>query len=96
MATIVFGDFEWEDEKAARNVEKHQVSFEEATTVFLDPEYLLTQDPGSEARFLALGFSELARLLLVVHIERGERVRIVSARRASRSERETYVRRTRD
>ena len=93
MATIVFGDFEWDAEKAASNLAKHGVTFEEATTVFLDPDFLLTADAHSPERFLALGFSSSARLLLVVHVERSERVRIISARATTRNEADGYARR---
>jgi uncharacterized DUF497 family protein len=94
MATMVFGDFEWDDEKARTNEAKHGVSFEEAASVFLDLDYLLLADPNSTERFLALGFSRLAHLLSVVHIERGKRTRI-SARRATRTECDVYERRKR-
>lgn len=90
MSTVVFGDFEWDEEKATENLRKHGVTFEEAATVFLDLDYLLVADPTEPDRFVALGFSALARLLVVVHCERGERVRIISARRATSRERMTY------
>ncbi|MEO6601263.1 MAG: BrnT family toxin [Polyangiaceae bacterium] len=90
MATVGFGDFEWDEDKARSNVEKHGVTFEEATSVFLDPDYLATDDPSGPSRYIALGFSRLARILFVVHVERAQRVRIISARRATRSERQTY------
>lgn len=93
MVTVIFGAFEWDDEKAEANRGKHGVSFEEATSIFLDVNYLLTPDRDHEERFIALGFSELARLLVVVHLERGERVRLISARRATRPEAMTYERR---
>ena len=93
MATVVFGDFEWDADKAELNVRKHGVPFEEATTVFLDIDYLLAPDPAVSDRFHALGFSRQARVLLVVHAERGERVRLISARTATRAERDTYERR---
>ena|ERR1041384_7973980 len=96
MATVGFGDFEWDEEKARSNVQNHGVSFEEASSVFLDPYYLAIDDPTAPDRFIALGFSRLARLLFVVHLERGEKVRIISARRATRSERQTYERRRQD
>ncbi len=63
MATIGFGDFEWDEDKARSNLEKHGVSFEEASSVFLDPYFLATDDPSAPDRFIALGFSRLARLL---------------------------------
>jgi uncharacterized DUF497 family protein len=78
------------------NLEKHGVSFEEASSVFLDPYFLATDDPTAPDRFIALGFSRLARLLFVVHLERGEKVRIISARRASRAERKSYEQRRND
>jgi hypothetical protein len=95
MATVVSGDFEWDDEKAALNVEKHGVSFPEAVTVFLDLDYLLLADPAHPDRFIALGYSSRVRLLFVVHCERAERVRIISARRATRREREVHEQRKR-
>lgn len=91
--TVIFDDFEWDDEKADVNRGKHGVSFEEAASVFLDVDYLLTADHDHDDRFIALGFSRLARLLVVVHVERGERIRIISARRASATEALTYERR---
>jgi uncharacterized protein len=96
MATVGFGDFEWDEDKARSNIATHGVSFEEAASVFLDPDYLVTDDPSGPDRYIALGFSRLARLLFVVHVERGSRVRIISARRATRSERQTYERRRHD
>jgi uncharacterized DUF497 family protein len=95
MPTVVFGDFEWDEEKAAGNVAKHGVSFEEAASVFLDLDYLVVVDRVHPNRLVALGYSQLARLLIVVHCERGERVRIISARRATSTEREHYEQRHR-
>jgi uncharacterized DUF497 family protein len=93
VPTVSFGDFEWDAEKAATNVTKHGVTFEEAVTVFLDLDYLLVRDAASAERFVAIGMSKLARVLFVVHCERREKLRIVSARRATRREREAYERR---
>ena len=93
VATVTFGDFEWDTEKAAANVAKHGVTFEEATTVFLDLEYLLIRDETDPERFVALGMSGQTQILFVVHCERAEKVRIISARRATRRERETYEQR---
>ena len=93
MATVFFGDFEWEEEKAALNLAKHGVSFPEAATVFLDLDYLLLADVLYPERFIALGYSAQTRLLFVVHCERAERVRIISARLATSKERETHERR---
>jgi hypothetical protein len=90
VATRVYGDFEWDTGKAATNVRKHGVSFEEASTIFSDPNYLLQSDAQSRDRFLAIGLSGLLRVLVVVHVERGPRIRIISARKARRSEARTY------
>jgi hypothetical protein len=90
VATVVFGDFEWDSVKAAMNVRKHGVAFEEAATVFSDPSYLLQADAESADRFLAIGMSGLLHLLVVVHVERGPRLRIISARRARQGEARTY------
>ena len=93
VATVTFGDFEWDADKATANVAKHGVAFEEAVSVFLDLDYLLIRDLVVPERFVAVGISSQARVLFVVHCERGERLRIISARRATRRERETYERR---
>ena len=93
VATVTFGDFEWDADKAEANLAKHGVMFEEAVTVFLDLDYLLIRDAVVPERFVAIGMSGQARVLFVVHCERGERVRVISARRATRRERETYERR---
>jgi uncharacterized DUF497 family protein len=93
VATVTFGDFEWDADKAADNAAKHGVTFEEAVTVFLDLDYLLVRDELEPERFVAVGMSSQARVLFVVHCERGDKVRIISARRATRRERETYERR---
>lgn len=93
MPTVTFGDFEWDADKAAANAAKHGVTFEEAVAVFLDLDYLLVRDAFEPERFAALGMSSQARVLFVVHCERGDKLRIISARRATRRERETYDRR---
>lgn len=92
MANVVYGDFEWKDTKAAANLAKHGVSFEEAASVFIDPCYILLADEAKEG-FWAIGLSGFARLLTVVHVERGPRFRIVSARQASKAEGTLYERR---
>ena len=88
-----FGDFEWDSDNAAANAAKHGITFEEATAVFLDLDYLLIRDALEPERFVAIGMSSQARVLFVVHCERGQRVRMISAQRATRGERETYERR---
>jgi len=85
--------FEWDRNKARQNIKKHGISFEEATTVFGDPLSLTIRDPLhsiDEERFVIIGSSYKYRLLVVVHAERGNRIRIISARRATRRERKTY------
>ena len=85
--------FEWDDAKAERNADKHGISFAEASTVFGDPLSLTIADPDhseDENRCLILGTSSPGRLLVVAHTERGDNIRIISARRATRRERQSY------
>jgi len=85
--------FEWDERKAKPNLAKHGVSFEEASTVFGDPLSLTIPDPAhsqGEDRSIVLGQSHERELLVVVHTERGDHIRIISARRASRRERKSY------
>jgi uncharacterized protein len=85
--------FEWDANKAASNLAKHKVSFEAAATVFGDPRSVTIPDPAhsqGEDRFIVLGRSHDEKLLVVVHTERGDNVRIISARPASRRERKYY------
>lgn len=85
--------FEWEEEKAAVNERKHGVSFQEAISVFADPLSVTHDDPDHskrEPRFLLLGTSDRGRLLVVVHTEREDAIRIISARQATRKERVQY------
>jgi uncharacterized protein len=86
-------DFEWDEEKAAANLEKHGVSFEEAKTVFDDPLYVDFYNPGhsyDEHRYIIIGESQRGRLLLVSYVERDDVIRLISAREVTRSEREAY------
>lgn len=86
-------EFEWDPAKERSNRRKHRVSFDEATTVFADPFSLNMPDPShsmSEERFLVLGRSSKARLLMVAYAERGPRTRLISARKASPGERHLY------
>jgi hypothetical protein len=86
-------NFQWDEKKAGINLGKHGVSFEEATTVFGDPLSLTIPDPAHsqvEDRLIVLGKSHQQKLLVVVHTERGDSIRIISARRASRRERKCY------
>jgi uncharacterized protein len=85
--------FEWDGNKAARNLSKHGVSFEEAKTVFDDPLYIDFYDPDhseDEARYLIVGASDQRRLLIVSYTERGDSIRLISAREVIRGEREAY------
>lgn len=86
--------FEWDEVKALSNIEKHGVTFEEAVTAFQDP-FLITffdeYHSDYEDRFMSIGISERQRLLLVIHADRDNNsIRIISARRATKKERETY------
>ena len=85
--------FEWDPRKARSNLAKHGVGFEEASTVFGDPLSLTIPDPyhsRTEERHVTMGTAFTGKLLVVVHTERGDNIRIISARRASRRERRSY------
>ncbi len=85
--------FEWNRAKAASNLRKHGVTFGEGATVFSDEFGLMISDPdhsNDESRFLLVGRSRLRRVLVVVSVERGEKIRIISARRAVPRERRIY------
>ena len=85
--------FEWHRAKAADNVARHDVSFEEAATVFRDPLSATGTDPDhslDEERFVTFGVSTSGRLLVVAHTERGDTIRIISARPATAGERKIY------
>jgi uncharacterized DUF497 family protein len=85
--------FEWDEDKAKNNRQKHRVSFEEASTVFGDPMSRTIVDPlhsDQEDRFVILGESHRLRLLVAVFTERGHTIRIISARRATPRERIDY------
>ena len=85
--------FEWDESKAARNLRKHDISFDEATTVFGDPLAITYPDPEhstEEARFLTFGHSSSGRLIVVSHTDRGDKIRPISAREMTRKERNDY------
>jgi len=85
--------YEWDPAKAAANVRKHGVSFEEAASVFLDHAALTFLDPDhseDEERAITIGRSSRQRVLLVAHTEREDRLRIISARRGTRQEQGQY------
>ena len=84
---------EWDPAKAAANRLKHGVAFEEAATVFFDPQATTYEDPdhsADEERFLIVGYSTRERILVVTYMYRGDRIRIISARAATARERRTH------
>ena len=88
-------NFEWDPEKAALNVTRHGVSFPEAATAFGDPLSIVISDPDhfeDELRWLLLGMTFRGRLVVIAHAERGENIRLISARLATRRERNDYER----
>ena len=87
-------DFEWDADKANRNVEKHRVSFEEAATVFDDPMFITFIDDEhseDEERHITIGLSRRGRLLLLAHADHNDTIRIISARRATQKEEQFYA-----
>ncbi|MBZ5561750.1 MAG: BrnT family toxin [Acidobacteriia bacterium] len=85
--------FEWDAAKAAANLRKHRISFEEAASVFYDPLAVTGADPDhseGEERWVTFGLSSTGRLLVVSHTEREEAIRIITARMATQSERRIY------
>ncbi len=88
--------FEWDDRKVESNARKHGATFDEALTAFYDPRQVAFYDPDhsdGEDREILIGHSNQGRLLLVVNTVRGDTIRIISARRATRKEAEDYARR---
>lgn len=86
-------EYEWDPAKAEHNLRKHSVTFPEASSVFGDPLAITFPDPDhedGEPRSITLGLSVLGRLLFISHTERGERIRIISARKAKPRERRLY------
>ena len=89
-------EFEWAPGKAASNLRKHGVRFAEAATVFEDEAALtMADDEPDEERFVALGIGSMGRTLVVVYTVRGDHIRIISARKATRQEQSQYERRLR-
>ena len=83
--------FEWDEEKNEKNIKKHKISFETAVHVFDDPDYIEMYDfehSVDEERFIAIG--RVGDILFVVFVERGENIRIISARRATKTEELVY------
>ena len=85
--------FEWDEVKARKNARKHKVTFEEAVSIFSDP-YLVTfpdeEHSDIEERFISLGQSDRGRILLVVHTDQADTIRLISCRKATRAERTIY------
>lgn len=85
-------EVEWDPNKAATNLQKHGVRFSDAEAVLFDPNALSFEDTAAqgEQRFVAIGMDHLWHLLVVVYTNRGNRIRLISARSATRSERKKY------
>ena len=86
-------EFEWDGVKAQDNLSKHGISFEDATSAFYDPLSVTISDPDhstNESRFLLIGRTIEDWLVVVAHTDRGQRIRIINARRATRLERASY------
>jgi len=86
-------EFEWDRDKEKQNIRKHKISFDEAVTVFYDPLSATFHDPDhsmTEDRFITVGHSPQGRLLVVSHTERGNAIRVISARPATISERKRH------
>lgn len=86
-------EFEWDEEKSRSNFRKHGVSFDEAATIFNDPRIATIPDPDhseNEERYVSIGKSVLLRLLTVIHTFRQSRIRLISARKATKAEKKNY------
>ena len=86
-------EFEWDSRKAEINLRKHGISFTEAGTVFGDELAITVPDPDhskDEERYITIGWSNQRRLLMVSHTDRGDRIRIISARELTKAERKVY------
>jgi len=93
VRTLAGMEFEWDPSKDLENRQKHGIGFDEAATAFGDPLSLTIADPShsdDEPRFVLLGETFQGRLIVVVHTERGERIRLMSARMATGKERKAY------
>jgi uncharacterized DUF497 family protein len=85
--------FEWDSRKARSNLTKHGIGFDEASTIFGDPLSLTIPDSEhsrAESRYITIGRTFNGKLVVVVHTDRGDNIRVISARRASRRERKFY------
>ena len=89
MSTI----FEWDEAKAKRNLQKHGISFLEAQAVFNDPLLVTFEDEehsNGETRYVSIGMSDRGRILVIVHVERNDRIRLISCRKATVREQRLY------
>lgn len=85
--------FEWDPEKAKANLKKHDVSFEEASTIFEDPQFISFLDEehsAEEDRYITIGLSNKIQLLMAAHTERNKRIRMISARKVTKDEEKFY------
>ena len=90
---MLYGNFEWDADKAKLNIEDHGVTFEEATTIFNDPLFIIYKDPDhseGEQRYIIIGESKRNRYLIVSYTERSGRTRLISARELDPKERRAY------
>ncbi len=90
---IMKPNFEWDLEKERKNIRKHEVSFDEASSIFDDPMFITVIDEEhstDEERYITIGLSNKNRLLLVAHTERDDRIRVISARKATKNEEKFY------
>ena len=86
-------EYEWDPQKATTNLQKHDVSFEEASTIFDDPEFISFIDDEhsvAEERYITIGISHQNRLIIVAHTDRNDTIRIISARKATKNEEKFY------
>ncbi len=93
MASETDLDFEWDEDKAAVNLKKHKISFEEAKTVFADPFAITIDDPKhslEEYRFIDTGMSADGKVLVVSYTEREQKIRLISCRKATKTEHKIY------
>ena len=91
MSTVVVGGYEWDRDKAAENFAKHRVSFEDAIDALEDEAAVELADLAHPDRAVTIGFDQRARILVVVTTERGDRTRIISARKATNHEESIYA-----
>ena len=90
-AYIITVEYQWDPEKAKRNIKQHSVRFSDAITIFVDDRAITIEDDNpDEQRFVTIGMDATARILVVVYTWRGDDIRIISARKATRNETKQY------